>query len=68
MKIVMFQYNKAVSAIIQMNSMVDEQQGNQCPVTNRFLANGYEDRLLWEEATNLKPKPSREYCIPGTWQ
>jgi hypothetical protein len=69
MKIVMFQYNKAASAIIQENTLAREGvvQGKQL-TSNRFIAGGYEDRLLWEEAANLRPQQPKDYCIPGNWQ
>jgi len=67
MQIVMFQYNRTVSAILQENA--PEREDGKLPyrqITNRFLANGYEDRLLWEEAD--RPRQPKEYCIPGNWQ
>jgi hypothetical protein len=69
MKIVMFQYNRAASAIIQESAMANERrlQDKQL-TTNRFIASGYEDRLLWEEAASLRPQQPKEYCILGTWQ
>ena len=69
MKIVMFQYNRAASAIIQENTLAKEGalQGKQLAI-NRFIAGGYEDRLLWEEAANLRPQQPKEYCIVGNWQ
>ena len=69
MKIVMFQYNRVASAIIQENTLARE--GNSLDnktATNKFIAGGYEDRLLWEEAANLRPQQPKEYCIPGNWQ
>lgn len=69
MKIVMFQYNRETSAIIAENTLASEHPPEQSRlVTNRFLANGYADRLLWEEAASLRPKEPREYIIPGNWQ
>jgi hypothetical protein len=69
MKIVMFQYNRETSAIISESTLADEQPpGHSRTVCNRFLANGYTDRLLWEEAASLRPKEPREYIIPGNWQ
>jgi hypothetical protein len=69
MKIVMFQYNRAASAIIQENTLAREgkPQDNQL-VSNQFIAGGYEDRLLWEEAVHLQPRQPKEYCISGNWQ
>jgi len=69
MKIVMFQYNRAVSAFIQENTLA--QEGNSLDkkiVANKFIAGGYEDRLLGEEAANLRPQQPKEYCILGNWQ
>ena len=67
MKIVMFQYNRDVSAIIQGNSLATDTSKKRL-VANRFLANGYEDRLLWEEAASLRTKTTTNYLIPGNWQ
>lgn len=69
MKILMFQYNRETSAIIAASTLASEPPPKQrCLVTNRFLANGYTDRLLWEEASSLRPKEPREYIISGNWQ
>lgn len=69
MKIIMFQYNRDVSAIIGTSTLANEHpQGQDRLVTNRFLANGYEDRFLWEEAASLHPPKPREYIISGNWQ
>ncbi|MBM9537398.1 hypothetical protein [Desulfobulbus alkaliphilus] len=69
MKILIFQYNRENSAIITESTLASEQPpGHSGLVTNRFLANGYADRLLWEEAASLRLKEPREYIIPGTWQ
>jgi hypothetical protein len=69
MKIVMFQYNRGASAIIQESTLSDESfaQKNR-PLLNRFLASGYEDRLLWEEAASLRPQKQQEYNILSSWQ
>jgi hypothetical protein len=67
MKIITFQYNKGVSAIIQESTLSTATNRNQL-VKNRFLENGYEDRFLWEEAASLKPKKPVVYHIPGNWQ
>ena len=69
MKIVMFKYNKSCSAIIKGTTM---SQDDHCTrnrlASNQFLANGYEDRFLWEEAASLRPEKKQEYSIPGNWQ
>jgi len=67
MKIVMFQYNREASAIIQGKALATASPRKQL-VANQFLANGYEDRLLWEEAASLRPKRPEVYHIPGNWQ
>ncbi len=69
MKIVMFQYNRDASAIIQ-NSLLATAKNSDSKqlVANRFLASGYEDRLLWEEAASLRPKKLQEFIIRGNWQ
>jgi len=65
----MFQYNRATSAVILDTTLAKEgsPQDNQL-VSNQFIAGGYEDRLLWEEAANLRPRQPKEYCILGNWQ
>lgn len=69
MKIVMFQYNRNASAIIQANTLAKGEDGLKNRLTkNRFLAGGYEDRFLWEEAASLRPKNPNEYIILGNWQ
>lgn len=69
MKIVMFQYNRNASAIIQSNSLATPKNSDSKKlVANSFLAGGYEDRLLWEEAASLRPKKLQEYIIRGNWQ
>jgi hypothetical protein len=69
MKIVMFQYNRSASAIIQESTMAAERNADSKQlVSNRFLAGGYSDRFLWEEATALRPKKPQEYAIVGNWQ
>lgn len=69
MKIVMFQYNRNVSAIYRHNTTSNiNATGSKQFVNNRFLANGYEDRFLWEEAAFLHPKKTLEFAIPGNWQ
>ncbi len=69
MKIVMFQYNRGASAIIQESTMATERSADsRQPVSNRFLANGYTDRLLWEEAAALHPKKPQDFAIVGNWQ
>jgi hypothetical protein len=69
MKIVMFQYNRAGSAIALDGALSRERAvADRRPVVNRFLAGGYADRLLWEEAAHLRPKQQKEYSIPGNWQ
>jgi hypothetical protein len=69
MKIVMFHYNRDASAVYRQNNdpCTGARRGNQL-VSNCFLANGYADRLLWEEAASLKPKKTQEFAIPGNWQ
>ena len=67
MKIVMFQYNRDASAIIQENTLATTVKGDRL-ATNKFLANGYEDRFLWEEAASLRPKKQQEFMIFGNWQ
>jgi hypothetical protein len=67
MKIVMFPYRRDLSAIIQENTLATPPRNNRL-VANSFLANGYEDRLLWEEAASLKPKKPQEFAILGNWQ
>lgn len=67
MKIVMFQYNRGASAVLRQHSSMEENHPiNQA--TNRFLASGYGDRLLWEEAADLKPRQPSHYAIAGNWQ
>ena len=69
MQIIMFQYNRESSAIIQESTLATTHPPNRNRIVdNRFLANGYEDRLLWEEAASLRPKKPQEYCIFGSWQ
>jgi hypothetical protein len=69
MKIIMFQYNRGASAIIQESTLANENIAQKnVPLLNRFLANGYEDRLLWEEAASLRPPKKQEYVIVGNWQ
>ena len=69
MKIVMFQYNREASAVIQDNALGRKRYARNKQLTvNCFIAGGYGDRLLWEEAANLRPKPPKEYPIPGNWQ
>lgn len=69
MKIIMFQYNRDASAIVSESSMATEKKKNCRQLAlNSFFANGYEDRLLWEEAASLRPKKPQPYAIPGTWQ
>ena len=67
MKIIMFRSNQEVSAVIQQNTLGHAKRVRQ-PVENAFLARGYADRLLWEEAAAVKAKPRQEYIIPGNWQ
>jgi len=69
MKIVMFQYNRAASAVILDTTLAREgsPRDNQL-VSNQFIAGGYEDRLLWEEAAHLRPLQPKEYYISGNWQ
>jgi|GEM_PF-1629026 len=76
MKIVMFQYNRSVSAIIQENVLAAPPNKKR-PVANCFLANGYEDRLLtdgyqdrvlWEKTAPLEPKKMTDFIILGSWQ
>ena len=76
MKIVMFQYNRSVSAIIQESTLASPPHKKQ-PVANRFLTNGYEDRLLtngyqdrvlWEETAPLPLKKTTDFIILGSWQ
>lgn len=67
MKIVMFQYNKGTSAIISENTL-GKVPGKRQLINNSILARGFADRLLWEEASSMKPLPKSEYIIPGTWQ
>jgi hypothetical protein len=76
MKIVMFQYNRSVSAIIQENTLAappsKKRPVENCFMTNghddRLLTNGYEDRLLWEENAPLPPKKTTDFIILGCWQ
>ena len=69
MKIIMFQYNRGASAIIQESTLANENIAQKnVPLLNRFLANGYEDRLLWEEAAFLRPQKKQEYVILSNWQ
>ena len=67
MKIILFHYNRETSAIIVDNSLGRTKLKKRV-MDNSILANGYTDRLLREEAANLKPKPKSEYIIPGHWQ
>ena len=68
MKIVMFQYNRAASAIIRCNTMGQEDSPESKKMkTNCFLAGGYTDRLLWEEAASLRPKKQENYIILSNW-
>lgn len=67
MKIVMFQYNREASAIIQESTLATAAKGDRL-AGNKFLANGYEDRFLWEEAVALRPKKQQEFMIFGNWQ
>jgi hypothetical protein len=68
MKIIMFHQNtRNDSAIIQSTSLATTTNKNRL-VANEFLANGYEDRFLWEEAASLRPKkPERNY-LSDNWQ
>ena len=68
MKIVMFQYNRSASAIIQESTMANKNTTSNRMATNSLLAGGYNDRFLWEEAAPLGPKKIREYTIIGNWQ
>ncbi|MCL2457583.1 MAG: hypothetical protein FWF31_01785 [Desulfobulbus sp.] len=69
MKIVTFQYNKEVAAVLSNNVLARTTlAGKNSETTNIFLANGYADRLLWEESANLRPAKPRDYCIAGNWQ
>nr|WP_321468861.1 hypothetical protein [uncultured Desulfobulbus sp.] len=67
MKIVMFQYNRESSAIIQQSEL-SRKKDSRALTQNSILANGYNDRFLWEETQPRKPKPKSEYIIPGNWQ
>jgi len=67
MKIVMFQYNRAASAIIQESTLAAATKNNRL-AGNKFLANGYEDRFLWEETVVQQPKKQQEFMIFGNWQ
>jgi hypothetical protein len=69
MKIVTFQSNRTASAITQGNTHAKEgvYPGMQL-ISNRFIAERYEDRFLWEEAACLRPQQPKEYCISGNWQ
>lgn len=67
MKIIMFQYNRAASAIIQESTLAAAAKGNRL-AGNKFLANGYEDRFLWEETVVQQPKKQQEFIIFGNWQ
>jgi hypothetical protein len=67
MKIVMLQYNREASAIISGN-ILGKTHNQRKPVDNSILVHGYTDRLLWEEAAQLKPRQKSEYAIPGNWQ
>ncbi|MDD2465911.1 MAG: hypothetical protein PHI97_18080 [Desulfobulbus sp.] len=67
MKIVMFQYNREASAIIKENNLGRGKSKKQT-LDNSILANGYSDRLFWEEIASIKAKPKSEYIIPGNWQ
>jgi len=69
MKIVTFQYNKVAAAVSSNNGLTWTAPAvKNSETTNIFLANGYADRLLWEEAANLRPTKPRDYCIVGNWQ
>lgn len=69
MKIVTFQYNKDESALLHSKThAVEMQLLSKRVVPNRFTAFGYTDRLLWEEAANLRQQPAKEFAIPGNWQ
>lgn len=68
MKIIMFQDNMESSAIVQGKTMSQEHCTKNRLAANSFSASGYEDRLLWEEATSLRPEKKREYVISGAWQ
>ncbi|WP_028317373.1 hypothetical protein [Desulfobulbus elongatus] len=69
MKIVTFQYNRAKAAIALNDGLATAHPAQaRSEVTNTFLAGGYADRLLWEEAAALKPATPQEYCIVGNWQ
>jgi len=69
MKIVTFQYNKDAAALSSNSFLARTAQTEKNrETTNIFLTNGYADRLLWEEAANLRPVKPRDYCIVGNWQ
>lgn len=69
MKIITFQYNKRASAIIRGDATRQE-NGTEInlQLVNHFMVNGYEDRLLWEEAASLRLGKNRDYAILGVWQ
>lgn len=69
MKIIMFQYNRDASAICSTNALTSANDSTHHRLTaNRFIAGGYADRLLWEEAASLRPQDRQEYLITGHWQ
>jgi hypothetical protein len=53
---------------MQANALAAESRGESRLTANSFIASGYEDRLLWEEASALREKKNTEYVIPGIWQ
>jgi hypothetical protein len=68
MKIVTFQYQKFNSALFHKSTHTEAFLPSKQIIPNRFTAFGYTDRLLWEEAANLREQPAQELGILCNWQ
>lgn len=67
MKIVMFQYNREVLAIMSEHTL-SRVKGKRQFINNSILASGYDDRLLREEVKLMPSHPKGNFIIPGIWQ
>ena len=69
MKIIIFQYNRNAAAIEHGDNLTAADcSGKTGARVNRFIASGYDDRFLWEEAASLRNQKPVEYSIVGVWQ
>jgi hypothetical protein len=69
MKIIMFQYNRTASAIIQENGLSGRAYA-QSPLhlSNQSLKNNSTDRLLREECIPRQHAEQQPFIIQGVWQ